>query len=69
MEYMNADGEIKDSSLLSKDFDDYLDTIYDEYPIAGVTVFPSAILRECDEIAYREVFNNWLDSAGWNERS
>ena len=34
-------------------FDDWLDDVYPTYEIAGVTLYPSQILKSCDPIAYR----------------
>lgn len=46
---------------LLREFDDFLDDMYDEYDIMGVTVFPNQILKT-DQSAYREAFNNWCDA-------
>jgi hypothetical protein len=38
---------------LKQIFDEALDESWDSVTIAGMTFFPSQILRECDPIAYR----------------
>jgi len=43
-------------------FDELLDELYEEYDIVGITLSPSQILRECDPVAYRLAFNDWIDS-------
>jgi hypothetical protein len=34
-------------------FDEWLDDVYPIYQIAGITLYPSQILKNCDPIAYR----------------
>ncbi len=34
-------------------FDEWLDDVYPTYQIAGITLYPSQILKNCDPIAYR----------------
>jgi hypothetical protein len=34
-------------------FDEWLDDVYPTYQIAGVTLYPSQILKHTDPIAYR----------------
>ena len=42
-------------------FDEMLDELYPEYSIAGITLTPSHILRECDPIAYRIALSEFED--------
>ena len=42
-------------------FDEMLDESYPEYSIAGITLSPSHILRECDPIAYRIALSEYED--------
>lgn len=42
-------------------FDEFLDDMYDEYDIMGVTVVPNQILKT-DQIAYRTAFLDWCDA-------
>lgn len=65
--YYTLDGEHVTDTDLERRFDEYLDETHDEYPIMGVSLRPSVILRECDPVAYREAFNNYIDSEGWEE--
>lgn len=46
-------------------FNDMLNDIEPEYHIAGVTILPATILKECDPAAYREAFNNFINSANF----
>lgn len=45
-------------------FDDFLNEIHETVTICGYNYDPAQALKMCDEIAYREEFNNWLDSEG-----
>lgn len=39
--------------MKEEEFDDWLDDVYPTYPIAGVELRPSQILKNCDPVAYR----------------
>ena len=43
------------------EFDSMLDETNDPVIIAGMTFTPSQILKECDPIAYKEEFNNYVN--------
>lgn len=45
-------------------FDDFLNECWEPVKICGYTYDPARALKQCDEVAYREEFNNWLDSEG-----
>lgn len=47
---------------LDRMFADFLDETYDDIEICGCKYQPSRTLREVDPVAYREFYNNWLDS-------
>jgi hypothetical protein len=38
---------------IEEQFDDWLDDVYPTYEIAGITLRPSQMLKNCDPIAYR----------------
>lgn len=61
--YFDADTrlELSDDELDSR-YREYLDEIYPDVEIAGVGFTASRILSECDPIAYRGGFVDWLDS-------
>ena len=42
-------------------FDEWLDEVYDPHEVAGVTIYASSILRNCDPIAYRIAYSEWID--------
>ena len=42
-------------------YDEFLDE-EGEIDVAGMTFYPSTILKECDPIAYRCGFADWLDA-------
>lgn len=44
-----------------EEFDDWLDDVYPTYQIAGVTLYPSQMLKNCDPIAYRIALSEWDD--------
>jgi hypothetical protein len=39
--------------MIEEMFDEWLDDVYPTYKIAGVELYPSQILKNCDPIAYR----------------
>ena len=41
-------------------FDEMLDELHEEPVICGISFYPSTILKECDPIAYRCYFNDWV---------
>lgn len=43
-------------------FDDFLNEVHPLVHICGYYYDAARALKQCDEIAYREEFNNWLDS-------
>lgn len=45
-------------------FDDFLNEINPTVSICGYDYDPAQALKMCDEVAYREEFNNWLDREG-----
>lgn len=45
-----------------KMFREYLDDCFPSYKIGDLEYFPSQILEECDPIAFRCEFNDWLDA-------
>lgn len=45
-------------------FNDLLDDLYGETKIGVVSIPASRVLRECDPIAYRCEFLDWLDGEG-----
>lgn len=45
-------------------FDDMLDEIYGVVRFGSLEWATSRVLKEMDPTAYREEFNNWLDSEG-----
>lgn len=45
-------------------FDDFLNEVFPTYSICGYDYDPAQALKNCDQVAYREEFNNWLDAEG-----
>ena len=45
---------------MEEEFDELLDEMYEPYEIVGLILSPSKVLKECDPIAYRITFNDWL---------
>lgn len=39
--------------MTEEKFNDWLDDVYPTYEIAGITLYPSQILKDCDPVAYR----------------
>ena len=44
-----------------ENFNYYLDDLYGDIKICGVTFSPSDILKEFDPVAYNQEFNHYLD--------
>ena len=55
-------GEDMTDDEMEDRFQDTLDEIYSEVDIAGYSFGAGRALKELDYIAFREEFNNWLDS-------
>lgn len=45
-------------------FENFLNEVYPPVNICGYDYDAARALKQCDEVAYREEFNNWLDSEG-----
>jgi len=43
-------------------FDDFLQEAYGTIEVCGMTMDAGIVLKECDNTAYREAFNNWTDA-------
>ena len=63
----NYSEEIVEEDMLQEEFDDFLDDEY-EVTICGVSLCASEILKNMDEIAYREGFRDWIDMLVDDER-
>jgi len=48
----------------TKMYDDFLDEVYGDVEIAGLTCATSEVLKATDPIAYRCGFLDWLDMEG-----
>lgn len=57
----STDAGLTDQDLHRR-FDEYLDEVYGEAKVAWYTFSASRALKELDEPAYDEAFNNWFDS-------
>lgn len=62
--------EVEDNSLseteLEELYDEWLDEVYGDVPVAGLEFSTSRLLKEADPIAHRVGFLDWLDSY-WTE--
>lgn len=67
IDYINHDGEIVGEYELEKMFDDMLDETEEWPTVNGQQFAPSRVLKIVDPMAYREGFNNWIDSEGYDE--
>jgi hypothetical protein len=54
------EGDELDDEALHEAFDALLDATNDEVDVAGITLSPSHVLKECDETAYKTGFSDWL---------
>jgi hypothetical protein len=46
---------------IPNEFEQYLNDVYDEIEILGMTFTPARILRDCDPIAYRIYLQDFTD--------
>lgn len=53
--------ELTESDLETR-YDEFLESVYGDCNIAGYQYSTADALKEVDPIAYREGFNNWIDS-------
>lgn len=51
-----------DESEAYERYDEMLDECHEPMRIGDLVFYPSEVLSECDPIAYRCGFNDWLDS-------
>ena len=61
-EYTDSDGTGLTDYDLHERYDDMLDEVFEDCPIAGLEYSTSRALKQVDPIAYRCGFNDWLDS-------
>jgi hypothetical protein len=47
-------------------FDQYLDESHETYKVAGLTLYPSQILKDCDPIAYDLYLSDFIDHLAEN---
>ena len=45
-----------------KDFNNYLDEVYQDFQVTDLFFNASQILKDCDPIAYDQAYYNWCDS-------
>ena len=45
-----------------KDFNNYLDEVYQDFQVTDLFFNASQILKNCDPIAYDQAYYNWCDS-------
>ena len=61
-EYTDTDANGLTDYDLHERFDEMLDDVYEDCPIAGLEYSTSRALKQVDPIAYRCGFHDWLDS-------
>ena len=62
-----AELELRSEHKLTAEFTDVLNDEHDEIVICGMTFLAGRALQRLDPVAFREMFNNWLDSESWVE--
>jgi len=62
-----AELELFTERKLTAEFTDVLNDAHDEIVICGMTFLAGRALLRLDPVAFREMFNNWLDSESWVE--
>lgn len=61
-DYADMSGQVMTDDEMEDYFQDFLDDLYGIVDIAGYSFGTGRVLREMDYVAFREEFNNWLDS-------
>lgn len=60
--YLNENLRSLGDYELEKSYDEFLDEVYPDCGVAGLSYSTSNVFKEIDPIAYRVYFSNWLDS-------
>ena len=55
--------------MTEEQFDEWLDDVYPTYQIAGITLYPSQMLKNCDPIAYRIALSEMEEDEDDNQRT
>lgn len=70
-DYVGIEGETFTEDELEDNFQDYLDNEMPEFTFGNLSYGAGRVLREIDYTAFREAFNDWIDSADhideWHE--
>ena len=70
-DYVGIEGETFTEDELEDNFQDYLDNEMPEFTFGNLSYGAGRVLREIDYTAFRESFNDWIDSADhideWSE--
>lgn len=61
-DYVGIEGETFTEDELEDNFQDYLDNEMPEFTFGNLSYGAGLVLREIDYTAFREAFNDWLDS-------
>ena len=61
--YIDSDGELLTEEEAQERYRDFLDEIYESVTIGEITFNPSTILEECDPIAFRVYFSEWMSES------
>lgn len=61
-DYVGIEGETFTDSELEDNFQDYLDNEMPEFTFGNLSYGAGRVLREIDYTAFREAFNDWIDS-------
>lgn len=61
-DYADMSGQVMTDDEMEDYFQEFLDDLYGIVDIAGHSFGTGSVLREMDYTAFREDFNNWLDS-------
>jgi hypothetical protein len=64
---LDEDEDEDEETMLTEDeayemYDEMLDQCYEPYNMSGMIYMPSDILKECDPIAYRVGFSDYVDT-------
>ena len=70
-DYVGIEGETFTDSELEDNFQDYLDNEMPEFTFGNLSYGAGRTLRQIDYTAFREAFNDWIDSSDhideWHE--
>jgi hypothetical protein len=67
IEYRTPEGDVISEYEATERYRAFLDDVYEDVSICGLTYAPARALEAVDPIAYRVGFSDWTDAEGYDE--